>query len=54
MKLLRSEVIDRLLENGDSGTAQLVAARFPEEVDTERDSDLLDECGVDPDRLWSR
>jgi hypothetical protein len=51
MRLLRSDIVDRLRENGDMATAHQVLATMPEEIDTEQDQGLLEQLGVDLDSL---
>ena len=52
MRFLRKDLVDRLAENGDLATAHQVEARLPEEVDSERDEALLNQCGVDVTYLF--
>jgi hypothetical protein len=51
MLLLRQEIVELLLENGDVGTAKTVELKLPEQVDTRRDEDLLTELGVNIEYL---
>lgn len=54
MRLLKQEIVEMLKDNGDIGTAQLVEAKFPKEVDTDKDDELLRQEGVDIEYLLSR
>ena len=47
MKITRSEIAALLEEHGDPGTAHRARATLPDEVDTERDDELLTTLGVD-------
>ena len=51
MLLLRQEIVELLLQNGDVGTAKMVELRLPEQVDTRRDQELLTELGVNIEYL---
>lgn len=51
MLLLRQEVVELLLQNGDVGTAKMAELKLPEEVNTTRDQELLTELGVDVEYL---
>jgi hypothetical protein len=44
--LQKQEIVDRLEENGDIGTARQAELVLPEQVDTDRDQQLLTELGV--------
>ena len=46
MILLKQEVIDMLEENGDLGTAQQARTTFLDEIDTDRDHELLKDLGI--------
>jgi hypothetical protein len=54
MKLSRDDLVRMLHSQGDNATADRVAAELPEQVDTERDRDLLAAAGLDHDRLMGR
>jgi hypothetical protein len=54
MKLSRDELVRMLHNQGDNATADRVAAGLPEQIDTERDRDLLAAAGLDHDRLMGR
>jgi hypothetical protein len=54
MRLLRSDIVDRLRENGDMATAHRAQETLPEEVDTEQDQGLLEQLGVDLDSLFDQ
>lgn len=54
MRLLKQEIVEMLRDNGDIGTAQLVDAKFPKEVDTDVDGELLRHEGIDIEYLLSR
>jgi hypothetical protein len=52
MRLPRTDIVDRLANNGDMASAHQAEATLPEEVDTERDHALLKQCGVDVNYLF--
>jgi hypothetical protein len=51
MLLLRQEIVELLLENGDVGTAKMAELKLPEEVDTRRDQEVLTQLGVNIEYL---
>ena len=51
MRIERSQLEEVLRRRGSERTAEAVAARLPEHVDTHRDRDLIQQCGIDPDIL---
>ncbi len=51
MKLSKQDLVQLLRTQGDSAAADRVAASLPEEIDTERDSELLETVGLDRGRL---
>jgi hypothetical protein len=54
MKLLRTDLVQMLHSQGANATANRAAAELPEEVDTERDRDLLAQAGLSHDQLMGR
>jgi hypothetical protein len=50
----KQTIIDFLSEQGDQSKVQEAESQLPEQVDTERDSDLLDRLGIDPSALMGR
>ncbi|MBA3529142.1 MAG: hypothetical protein H0T91_07545 [Propionibacteriaceae bacterium] len=54
MLLLKQEIVEMLRDNGDVGTAHQAEAKLPDEVDTDKDGDLLKQEGIDIDYLLSR
>jgi hypothetical protein len=51
MLLLRQEIVELLLENGEVGTAKMAELKLPEEVDTRRDQEVLAQLGVNIEYL---
>lgn len=51
MLLPRQEIVELLLAEGDAGTAKMVELKLPEQVDTQRDQELLAELGVNIEYL---
>lgn len=54
MKISRQELAELLRENGDKGTAHPAESTLPEEIETDRDRELLSNLGVEVDYLMSR
>ena len=54
MKLSRSDLVQLLHSQGANATADRAAVALPEEIDTERDRDLLAEVGLSHDQLMGR
>lgn len=54
MLLLKQEIVEMLRDNGDVGTAHQAEAKLPDEVDTDKDGDLLKPEGIDIDYFLSR
>jgi hypothetical protein len=54
MMLLRQELVDLLQENGDIGTARQAELILPEQIDTLRDRDLLNQLRIDVEYLLDR
>ncbi len=54
MKLDKQELLRVLHTEGDNDTADAVAARLPDEIDTDRDSDTLDAIGLDRTQLMAK
>ena len=54
MLLQKQEIVDRLEENGDIGTARQAELVLPEQVDTDRDQQLLTELGVNIEYLLNQ
>jgi hypothetical protein len=54
MKLSRSDLVQLLHSQGANATADRAAAALPEEIDTERDRDLLSTVGLNRDQLMGR
>ena len=51
MKLAKHQLVQLLTSQGDTAQARRVAESLPDEIDTERDADLLGAVGLDRDRL---
>ena len=54
MMLPRKELVDLLQENGDIGTARQAELSLPEQIDTLKDRDLLNQLRVDVEDLLDR
>lgn len=53
MDIERSHVEQILRERGSIRTAEAVEEQLPEQIDTERDRELIKQCGIDPNVLES-
>lgn len=51
MKLSKQDLVQLLHTQGDNATADRVAEALPEQIDTERDRELLATAGLDQARL---
>ena len=51
MKLSKHDLVQLLHTQGDNATANRVAEALPDEIDTERDRELLATVGLDQARL---
>ncbi len=54
MKLDKQELVRVLRTEGDNDTADEVAARLPDQIDTDRDGDALDAVGLDRTQLMAK
>lgn len=54
MNIDKSQIIDLLRSQGDSDKADQADAELPDELDTDRDKDLLDKFGLDVGDLVSK
>ena len=54
MKLSKQDLVRLLHTQGDNATADRVAEALPDEIDTERDRELLAAVGLDQARLAAR
>ena len=54
MKLDKQELLRVLRTEGDNDTADQVASRLPDEIDTDRDGDALDAVGLDRTQLMAK
>ncbi|MFW3170411.1 hypothetical protein [Geodermatophilus sp. CPCC 206100] len=54
MKLDKQELLRVLRTEGDNDTAEKVAARLPDDIDTDRDADALDAVGLDRTQLMAK
>jgi len=54
MLMQRQEIVDRLEENGDVGTTRQIESVLPEQVDTERDQQLLTQLAVNIEYLLNQ
>ena len=48
MQISKEQIIEVLRSNDDQAKAEQAANELPEQVDTDRDSDLLSKLGIDP------
>ena len=51
MQIERSLLEDVLRQRGSERTAEAVEQQLPEHIDTDRDRQLIKECGIDPGML---
>ncbi|CAN5795091.1 hypothetical protein BH18ACT7_BH18ACT7_03500 [soil metagenome] len=51
MQIPKDKIIEMIKSRGDNDQAEQAQSELPEQVDTERDSGLLDKFGVDPKEL---
>ena len=54
MKLDKQELVRMLRTQGDNDTADQAEQRLPDEIDTDRDGDALDELGLDRTQLMAK
>jgi hypothetical protein len=54
VKLDKQELVRILRTQGDNDTADSVDSGLPDDIDTERDSDQLDELGLDRTQLMAK
>ena len=54
MKLDKQELLRGLRTEGDTDTAEKVAAQLPDEIDTDRDGDALSAVGLDRTQLMAK
>jgi hypothetical protein len=52
VQLDKQEIIEFLKSQGQHDTAQQAEGELPDKVDTDKDSGLLSELGVDPQALF--
>jgi hypothetical protein len=48
MQISKEQIIQVLRSNNDQAKAEQAANELPDQVDTDRDSDLLSKLGIDP------
>jgi hypothetical protein len=51
MEIPKDQILDLLRQRGDHDKAQQAESELPDQVDTDRDSGLLDRLGIDPKDL---
>ncbi|WP_198165945.1 hypothetical protein [Agromyces laixinhei] len=51
MQIQKQQVIDFLRSRGDDDKAEQAQSELPDQVDTEQDSGMLRQLGVDPQML---
>lgn len=54
MKVDKQEFVRGLRAQGDNDTADKVEAGLPEEIDTDRDADALEQVGLDRTQLMAK
>ena len=54
MKLSKKDLVQLLHSQGANATADRVATELPEEIDTDRDRELLTRVGLSHDQLMGR
>jgi hypothetical protein len=54
MQFDKNQIIELLRSQGDQQKAQQAEQELPQQVDTDRDSDLLSKLGLDPQELIGR
>ena len=54
MEIPKAQILEFLQERGNSAQATQADQELPDQVDTDRDADLLSRFGVDPQELISR
>jgi hypothetical protein len=54
MEFDKSQILDLLKSQGDSGKAQQAEQELPDKVDTDQHSDLLSKFGLDPKDLLTK
>lgn len=51
MEIPKDQILDLLRQRGDNDKAEQAKNELPDQVDTERDSGILDRLGIDPQDL---
>ena len=54
MQFDKSQIIDMLQSEGDDAKASQAETELPDQVDTDKDADLLSKIGIDPQELISK
>lgn len=54
MQIDKSQIIDMLKSQGDTGNAQQADQELPQQVDTEQHAGLLEKFGLNPQDLISK
>jgi hypothetical protein len=54
MNIDKQQIVEMLRERGEDDKAQQAESSLPDQVDTERDSGMLQQLGIDPSDLMSR
>ncbi|EMY35093.1 hypothetical protein D477_006301 [Arthrobacter crystallopoietes BAB-32] len=54
MQIDKNQILDLLRSTGDTGKADQAEKELPDQVDTERDSGLLSNLGIDVNALLSK
>ena len=48
MQISKEQIVQVLRSQGEQGKAEQAAGELPDQVDTDRDSELLSKLGIDP------
>ena len=51
MEIPKDKILDLLRQRGDNDKAQQADQQLPDQVDTEKHRDLLDQLGINPEDL---
>ncbi len=54
MEIDKQQIVSLLRERGDTDQAERAEQELPEQVDTDRDRNLLERFGINPGELLSR
>jgi hypothetical protein len=54
MQIDKQQIVELLRERGDNDKAAQAEQQLPEQVDPEKDSDLLSQVGVEPQEILAK